>query len=172
MSCSLNLMFQEENKMRIGFASDIHRLIGGRKLMLGGVNVPHWQGELAHSDGDVVYHALAESILGALALGDLGKHFPDSDPKYKNMDSSIIVKEVVKMMEDKGFEVGNVDISITLQEPKLKPYISQMRDNIAELLKTSVDNVSVKAGTNENLDSVGMRLAVKAESIILLKEKE
>ena len=158
--------------MRIGFASDIHRLVYGRKLMLAGVDVPHWQGELAHSDGDVVYHALAESILGALALGDLGSHFPDSDPKYKDIDSSILVQEVVKMMKDKGYEVNNVDISITIQEPKLKPYISQMRNNIAKLLETDVDNVSVKAGTNENLDSIGMRIAVKAESIILLKEKE
>lgn len=158
--------------MRIGFASDIHRLVYGRKLMLAGVNVPHYQGELAHSDGDVVYHALAESILGALALGDLGSHFPDSDPKYKDIDSSVLVKEVVKMMKDKGFEVNNVDISITIQEPKLKPYISLMRNNIASLLETDVENVSVKAGTNENLDSIGMRIAVKAESIILLKEKE
>ncbi len=158
--------------MRIGFASDIHRLVGGRKLMLGGVDVPHWQGELAHSDGDVVYHALAESILGALALGDLGKHFPDSDPKYKDINSAYIVSEVVKMMDEKGYEVNNVDISITIEEPKLKGYISQMRNNIAKLLNTDVDNVSVKAGTNENLDDIGMRLAVKAESIILLKEKE
>lgn len=158
--------------MRIGFASDIHRLVYGRKLMLAGVDVPHYQGELAHSDGDVVYHAIAESILGALALGDLGSHFPDSDSKYKDIDSSILVKEVVKMMKDKGYEVNNVDISITIQEPKLKPYISQMRNNIAELLETDVNNVSVKAGTNENLDSIGMRIAVKAESIILLKEKE
>ncbi len=158
--------------MRIGFASDIHRLVGGRKLMLGGVDVPHWQGELAHSDGDVVYHALAESILGALALGDLGKYFPDSDPKYKDINSAYIVSEVVKMMDEKGYEVNNVDISITIEEPKLKGYISQMRNNIAKLLNTDVDNVSVKAGTNENLDDIGMRLAVKAESIILLKEKE
>ena len=158
--------------MRIGFASDIHRLVGGRKLMLGGVDVPHWQGELAHSDGDVVYHALAESILGALALGDLGSHFPDSDPQYKNIDSSILVKHVVKMMDEKGYAVNNVDISITLQEPKLKPFIEQMRQNIASLLNVDVDAISIKAGTNENLDAVGMRLAVKAESIILLKEKE
>lgn len=158
--------------MRIGFASDIHRLVGERKLMLGGVHVPHWQGEMAHSDGDVVYHALAESILGALALGDLGKHFPDGNPKYKDIDSSFIVKGVVKMMEDKGYEVGNVDISITLEEPKLKPYIQKMRENIASLLKVDVDCVSVKAGTNESMDAVGMRLAVKAESIVLLKEKE
>ena len=158
--------------MRIGFASDIHRLVGERKLMLGGVHVPHWQGEMAHSDGDVVYHALAESILGALALGDLGKHFPDGNPKYKDIDSSFIVKGVVKMMEDKGYEVGNVDISITLEEPKLKPYIQKMRENIASLLKVDVDCVSVKAGTNESMDAIGMRLAVKAESIVLLKEKE
>ena len=170
--CSSNLTCQEENNMRIGFASDIHRLVGGRKLMLGGVDVPHWQGELAHSDGDVVYHALAESILGALALGDLGSHFPDSDPQYKNIDSSILVKHVVKMMNEKGYAVNNVDISITLQEPKLKPFIEQMRQNIASLLNVDMDAVSIKAGTNENLDAVGMRLAVKAESIILLKEKE
>ena len=158
--------------MRIGFASDIHRLVYGRKLMLAGVDVPHWQGELAHSDGDVVYHALAESILGALALGDLGKHFPDNDPQYKDINSAILVQRVVEMMEEKGYVVNNVDISITIQEPKLKPYISAMRENIASLLKVDLDSVSVKAGTNENMDAVGMRLAVKADSIILLKEKE
>ena len=165
-------MCQGGNKMRIGFASDIHRLVGGRKLMLAGVDVPHWQGELAHSDGDVVYHALAESILGALALGDLGRHFPDNDPQYKDINSAILVERVVKMMEDKGYLVNNVDISIYIEEPKLKPYIEQMRENIASLLKVEIDDVSVKACTNENLDAVGMRLAVKADSIILLKEKE
>ena len=158
--------------MRIGFASDIHRLVEDRKLILAGVVVPSPKGELAHSDGDVVYHALAESILGALALGDLGTHFPDSDPKYKNIDSSILVKEVVKMMKDKGFVVGNVDISITLESPKLKPFIFSIRENVASLLETSIDNVSLKAGTNEKLDAIGAGEAVKAESIILLKEKE
>ena len=172
ISCSSNLTFQEENNMRIGFASDIHRLMGGRKLMLGGVNVPHWQGEVAHSDGDVVYHAIAESILGALALGDLGTHFPDSDPAYKDIDSSKLVKKVVEMMDEKGYKVNNVDISITLQEPNLKPFISQMRNNVAELLNVEAEQVSIKAGTNENLDALGMQLAVKAESIILLTEKE
>ena len=158
--------------MRIGFASDIHRLVAGRDLILSGVKVPHWQGELAHSDGDVVYHALAESILGALALGDLGTHFPDSDPQYKNIDSSILVQRVVKMMDEKGYVVNNVDISITLEQPKLKPYIAQMRENIAKLLNVEVECVSVKAGTNEGLDAIGLQMAVKAESIILLKEKE
>ena len=158
--------------MRIGFASDIHRLVEGRKLILGGVVVPYHLGELAHSDGDVVYHALAESILGALALGDLGTHFPDNDPQYKNIDSAIIVQRVVAMMLEKDYEVNNVDISITLEEPKLKSFIPHMRENIARLLKVKVGSVSVKAGTNEKLDAVGNLQAVKAESIILLKEKE
>ena len=164
-------MSRGKSNMRIGFASDIHRLVEGRKLILGGVIIPASFGELAHSDGDVVYHALAESILGALALGDLGKHFPDSDPKYKDIDSSILVKEVVKMMNDKSYRVGNVDISITLEQPKLKPYIEDMRKNIAGLLGIDMDKVSVKAGTNEKLDDIGQGLAVKAESIILLEEK-
>lgn len=165
-------MCQERNNMRIGFASDIHRLVDGRKLILGGVVIPAPFGELAHSDGDVVYHALAESILGALALGDLGTHFPDSDSKYKDIDSSVLVKEVVKLMNEHGYAVGNVDISITLEKPKLKDYISPMRKNIASLLGVDVDSVSVKAGTNEGLDEIGKGLAVKAESIVLLKEKE
>ena len=158
--------------MRIGFASDIHRLAEGRKLILAGVVIPHALGELAHSDGDVVYHALAESILGALALGDLGTHFPDNDPKYKDIDSSILFKEVVKMMLYKNYEVNNVDISITLETPKLKDFIPLMRNNVAKLLSVNLDQVSIKAGTNEKLDATGMGLAVKAESIILLKEKE
>ena len=158
--------------MRIGFASDIHRLVEDRKLILGGVVIPYHLGELAHSDGDVVYHALAESILGALALGDLGTHFPDSDSQYKDIDSAILVQKVVAMMFDKGYEVNNVDISITLEEPKLKSFIPLMRENIASLLKVKIDAVSIKAGTNEKLDAIGNLLAVKAESIILLKEKE
>ena len=165
-------MFQGRNNMRIGFASDIHKLVENRKLILAGVVVPFELGELAHSDGDVVYHALAESILGALALGDLGTHFPDSDNKYKNIDSSLLVKEIVKMMNDKGYQVGNVDVSISLEKPKLKDYILAMRKNIATLLNVDVDKVSVKAGTNEKMDAVGRGEAVKAESIILLEEKE
>ena len=157
--------------MRIGFASDIHQLVENRKLILAGVVVPFEKGEKAHSDGDVVYHALGESILGALDLGDLGKFFPDSDDKYKDMDSSLIIKEIVKMMEDKGYTVNNVDISITLERPKLKDYILNMRENIARLLKVNIDQVSVKAGTNEKIDELGKGNAVKAESIVLLIEK-
>ena len=165
-------MYRGRNSMRVGFASDIHRLVEGRKLILGGVVVPSPLGELAHSDGDVVYHALAESILGALALGDLGTHFPDSDDKYKDIDSSLLVKEISSLMEKEGYEIGNVDISITLEQPKLKNYILEMRNNIGNLLNTDIKNVSVKAGTNEKMDDLGKGLAVKAESIVLLKEKE
>ena len=158
--------------MKIGFASDIHRLVEGRELILSGVIVPFDKGELAHSDGDVVYHALAESMLGALALGDLGTHFPDSDPKYKNINSALLVEEVIKMVFAKGYEVGNVDISITLEKPKLKPFIGDMCQNIAKLLRVNIDCVSVKAGTNEGMGDIGKGEAVKAESIVLLKEKE
>ena len=158
--------------MRIGFASDIHRLVEGRRLILAGVVVPFELGEEAHSDGDVVYHAVAESILGALALGDLGKHFPDSDSKYKDIDSSILVKEVVEMMKNKGCRINNIDVSITLEKPKLKDYIEAMRANLANLLETGIENVSIKAGTNERVGPLGRNEAVKAESIVLLKEAE
>lgn len=157
--------------MRIGFASDIHELVEKRKLILAGVVVPFEKGEKAHSDGDVVYHALGEAILGALALGDLGSHFPDNDDKYKNMDSSIIIKEIKKMMDERNYKIGNVDISITLEKPKLKDYINQMRNNVSNLLETSIDNVSIKAGTNEKMDALGRGEAVKAEAIVLLVSK-
>ena len=158
--------------MRIGFASDIHRLGEGRKLMLAGVHVPAPFGEQAHSDGDVVYHACAEALLGALALGDLGKHFPDTDDQYKDMDSSIIMKRVVSLIKEKGYIVNNIDVSVTLEKPKLKDYIIAMRQNLASLLETSLDNVSIKAGTNEGLDALGRGEAVKAEAIVLLKEAQ
>ena len=157
--------------MRIGFASDIHQLVENRKLILAGVVVTFEKGEKAHSDGDVVYHALGESILGALALGDLGTHFPDNDDKYKDMDSSLIIKEVTRLMDERGYKVNNIDISITLEKPKLKPYIENMRQNIARLLNTDISNVSLKAGTNEKMDEIGKGNAVKAESIVLLIEK-
>ena len=140
--------------MRIGFGTDIHRLVEGRKLMLAGVHVPASFGELAHSDGDVIYHASMDAILGALALGDIGKHFPDTDARYKDIDSSELFKRVVVLMKDKGYKVNNIDIMVTLEKPKLKDYIETMRNNIANILETSIDNVSVKA-----------------EVIVLLKEE-
>ena len=158
--------------MRIGFASDIHRLVEGRKLILAGVVVPFALGELAHSDGDVVYHAVGESILGALALGDLGTHFPDNDNQYKDIDSSILIRRIVEMMKERNYVINNIDISITLEKPKIKNYIQAMRENLAKLLETNIENVSVKAGTNEGVGPLGRGEAVKAEAIVLLKEKE
>ena len=156
---------------RIGFSKDIHKLVENRKLIIGGVVVPFEKGELAHSDGDVLYHALAESILGALALGDLGKHFPDNSDETLNMDSSVIVSRVVQMMEERRYEVNNVDIFVSLEKPKLKDYILAMRENIARLLKTNIDQVSVKAGTNEGFGEVGQGDAIEASSIVLLRRK-
>ena len=156
--------------MRIGFGNDIHRLVEGRKLILAGVHVPAPFGELAHSDGDVVYHALMDAILGALALGDIGKHFPDNDNAYKDIDSYDLVKKVASMMKDKGYTINNIDVTITLEKPKVKDYILSMRENIAKLLNTDLDNVSVKAGTNEGLDAIGRGEAVKAEVVVMLKE--
>ena len=157
--------------MRIGFGTDIHRLVEGRKLVLAGVHVPAPFGELAHSDGDVIYHACMDAILGALALGDIGKHFPDTDVCYKDIDSSELFKKVVVLMKDKGYKINNIDVMVTLEKPKLKDYVELMRHNIAHILETSIDNVSVKAGTNEGLDALGRGEAVKAEVIVLLKEE-
>ena len=153
---------------RIGFSKDIHRLVENRKLIIGGVVVPFEKGELAHSDGDVLYHALAESILGALALGDLGKHFPDTSDETLNMDSSLIVSKVVTMMEEKGYKVNNTDIFVSLEKPKLKDYIETIRHNVATLLKVDIERVSVKAGTNEKMGPVGEGLAIEASAITLL----
>ena len=157
--------------MRIGIGTDIHRLVVGRKLIIAGVEIPSPVGELAHSDGDVLYHALSDAILGALALGDIGIYFPDTLDETSNMDSSDIVRFVYDKMNERNFEIGNVDINITLEQPKLKNYRQQMRENVAKLLNTSIDNISIKAGTNEGLDDVGHGLAIRVDAIVLLNEK-
>lgn len=157
--------------MRIGIGTDIHRLVVGRKLIIAGVEIPFPVGELAHSDGDVLYHALSDAILGALALGDIGIYFPDTLDETSNMDSSDIVRFVYDKMNERNYEIGNVDINITLEQPKLKNYRQQMRENVAKLLNTSVDNISIKAGTNEGLDDVGHGLAIRVDAIVLLNEK-
>ena len=156
---------------RVGFSKDIHRLVENRKLIIAGVVVPFDKGEDAHSDGDVLYHALAESILGALALGDLGKHFPDTSEETLNMDSGLIVKKVCEMMNEKGYEVNNVDIFVSLEKPKLKDYIEAMRINVAKLLNVDLDSVSIKAGTNEKMGPIGEGKAIEASSYIMLKKK-
>lgn len=157
---------------RIGFSSDIHRLVRGRQLILGGINIPFDKGSLAHSDGDVVMHAISEAILGALSLGDLGEHFPDSDSSTENMDSSIILKYVMKLMEKSGFEINNIDVSIQLERPKLSEYKVMIRENLSKCLDININRISIKAGTNEQMDSVGSGLAIKADAIVLLKKKD
>lgn len=155
---------------RIGFSRDIHKLVEGRDLLLGGVKIPYHLGELAHSDGDVLYHALAESILGALAMGDLGKHFPDTSDETLNMDSSIIVKKCYGFAKERGYHIVNVDLTITLEKPKLRNYIDQIRENISKILEINIDCVSVKAGTNEGCGEIGRNEAISAESIVLLEK--
>ena len=158
--------------MRVGLGSDIHKLVEGRKLILAGVAIPFEKGELAHSDGDVVYHAIGDAVLGALALGDLGKFFPDNDPTYKDMDSAIILKNIVGKMKELGYRLNNLDVNVSLEQPKIRKYIDEMRNNIAKIFEADVQGVSVKAGTNEGLDAVGQGLAVKADCIVSLKKEE
>ena len=156
---------------RIGHGEDIHALVEGRKLSLGGVNSPFEKGLLGHSDADVVYHALSDALLGAIAGGDIGQLFPTNDPLYDNLDSSIIVKECYRLVKEKGYKINNVDISIAAEKPHLMKHLDEMRKNIAELLETSIENVSLKAMTNEGFDAVGEGKAIRATAIALI-EKE
>ena len=156
---------------RIGHSIDIHRLVKDRKLILGGIEIPFELGLLGHSDADVLLHAVSESILGALALGDLGKFFPDTDEKYKGIDSKVLTSEVVKMMEEKGYEVNNIDCLLIMEKPKMRPYIDTIRESIANLLHTSIENVNVKATTKEKLGEIGRGEAIDAHSVIMLRKK-
>ena len=158
--------------MRIGLGYDVHQLVEGRKLMLGGIEVQHSLGLLGHSDADVLIHAIMDSILGALALGDIGKIFPDTDMKYKNIDSKILLSEVCDIMFSKGYKIGNLDTVVAAQEPKLAPYILSMRQCIADILKTDVENISIKATTTERLGFEGRCEGISAQSIVLLVENK
>ncbi len=157
---------------RIGFAKDIHCLKENRPLILGGVKIPFSRGLEGHSDADVVLHAVTESIFGALAVGDLGSHFPTNDDRYLNLDSSFFVKEAYRIMKEKGYSINNIDVMIVAEKPKLSPYIQVMRENIASLLHTDIDNISIKAGTNEGNDALGRNEAIEATSIVMLKKDQ
>ena len=158
--------------MRIGHGYDVHRFAKGRKLMLCGVEVDYELGLLGHSDADTALHALADSILGALALGDIGKLFPDSDPRYKDADSALLLAEVMRLAGEKGYELGNCDITIVAQEPKLAPYIESMRRRIAEICGCDIDDVSVKATTEEGLGFTGTLEGIAAHAVCLLQKRE
>lgn len=157
--------------MRVGFGYDSHRLVEGRPLMLGGLHVPHHLGSLGHSDADVLLHALCDALLGAVALGDIGSHFPDTDPAYKGADSRKLLAAVVKLINDKGWNVGNVDCTVVLERPKLRPHIDGMRTVIAELLGVALDAVSVKATTNEKMGFAGREEGVCAYAVALLERE-
>lgn len=154
--------------LRIGHGYDVHRLVPDRRLILGGVEIPHVTGLLGHSDADVLLHAIADALLGALALGDIGKHFPDTDPKYKGADSLQLLSFVVSLIHSKGWTVGNVDATVIAQAPKLSPYIEEMRANIARVLAVSPNRVSVKATTEEHLGFTGEKLGISAHAVALL----
>lgn len=156
--------------MRIGQGYDVHRLVEGRKLILGGVEIPYEKGLLGHSDADVLLHALMDALLGAAALGDIGKLFPDHDPAYAGADSLKLLEQVAAVLEQEHFRVGNVDCTVVAQRPKLAPYILQMRQNIAETLGIDPDRVSVKATTEEGLGFTGEGLGIAAQAIALLEE--
>ncbi len=156
--------------MRIGQSTDIHRFAENRKLVLGGVEIPYEKGLLGHSDADALTHAVAEAILGALALGDLGHHFPDTDPKWEGVNSLIILKEVGKMMRDLGYRIGNIDSLILIEKPKMAPHIEEMRHNFAEALDCDISRVSVKATRGEGLGFVGRQEGVLAQAVVLLVE--
>ncbi|HUF04890.1 MAG TPA: 2-C-methyl-D-erythritol 2,4-cyclodiphosphate synthase [Aridibacter sp.] len=157
--------------MRIGYGNDIHRLEEGRKLVLGGIEIPFEKGSVGHSDGDALLHSITDAVLGALALGDIGTHFPDTDERWKDSDSTLFLSEAARLSREKGLEVMNVDSTISIERPKLRPFIDEMRKNIAEALGVPVESVNVKAKTAEGLGEIGNGLAVRAEAIVLLNSK-
>ena len=154
--------------IRIGHGYDVHRLVPDRPLIIGGVSIPHEKGLLGHSDADVLLHAISDALLGALALGDIGKHFPDTDPRYEGADSLRLLNEVFQMVTQQGWTVGNVDATVLAQAPKLAPHIEQMRRNIASALGTDPERISVKATTEERLGFTGEKLGIAAHAVCLL----
>ena len=155
--------------MRIGHGYDVHRLVEGRRLILGGVEVPHVLGLLGHSDADVLTHAVIDALLGAAGLGDIGRHFPDTDPAYAGADSLKLLDHVVELLEAQGWQVGNVDASILAQRPKLAPYLERMRENLSARMKVELGQVNVKATTEEKLGFTGAEEGIAAHAVCLLE---
>lgn len=153
---------------RIGFGYDTHRLVEGRKLILGGVEIPHHTGLLGHSDADVLLHAICDAMLGALNLRDIGFHFPDTDPRYKNADSRIFLEDAYRLIREKGFVLGNMDCTLIAEKPKINPHVPAMQAVIAGILHTDPDNISIKATTHEKTDAVGREESMIAHAVVLL----
>lgn len=155
---------------RIGQGFDIHKLVEGRKLILGGIELEYEKGLLGHSDADALAHSIIDALFGALALGDIGTHFPDNDPKYKDIDSMVLLKEAYELVKKEGYIINNLDNTIFAQAPKMKPYIPQIQEKLAEILKIDKNLISIKAKTMEEQDSVGEKKAISTQSIVLLKK--
>ena len=155
---------------RIGIGYDIHKLVEGRDLILGGVKITHEKGLLGHSDADVLIHAIIDALLGALALDDIGTLFPDTDPKYKDIDSTILLKHVYELIQSKGYKIVNIDSNIIAQAPKMMPYIPEMKAVIAPILGLETMDISIKAKTKEQLDAVGAELAIEAQAVVMLEK--
>jgi len=155
--------------MRIGEGYDAHRFESGRKLVLGGVTIPHDRGLAAHSDGDAVIHALCDALLGAAALGDIGAHFPDTDSKFRNIDSRVLLRRVAELLLQKGYKISNVDVTVLAQAPKLAPHIAAMRANLAADLNVPVDTVSVKATTTEKMGFIGREEGIAVQAVALIE---
>ena len=157
--------------MRIGIGYDVHKLVENRKLIIGGVTIPHEKGLDGHSDADVLVHAIMDSLLGALAMGDIGKFFPDTDMKYKGVDSKLLLKEVASFIDEKGYKIGNIDSVIIAQQPKMAPFIDSMRVRIAQVLEIDVEQVGVKATTTEHLGFEGRKEGISSSSVAILFKK-
>ena len=157
--------------LRIGHGYDVHAFADDRKCIIGGVEIPYEKGLLGHSDADVLLHAISDSLLGAAALGDIGKHFPDTDPQYKGADSIVLLENVVSLINSKGYAVNNIDATVIAQAPKMAPYIQQMRQNIANALKVDIDFVNVKATTEEKLGFTGRKEGISAHCVCLIESK-
>lgn len=155
--------------MRIGTGYDVHKLVEGRKLILGGVEIPYEKGLLGHSDADVLLHAIMDALLGAAALGDIGQHFPDTDPEYEGADSLKLLAEVGKILRDAGYQIGNIDATVIAQRPKLMPYLPEMRQNVAEALGIDVSQVSIKATTEEHLGFTGRGEGISTQAVALIE---
>lgn len=158
--------------MRIGIGYDVHKLVEDRKLIIGGIEIPYGKGLLGHSDADVLIHAIMDAILGALALRDIGYHFPDNDNDYKDIDSKVLLSKVYEIMKSKNYEIGNIDSVVACQAPKLASHIDDMRKTIAHILKTDIDNVSIKATTTERLGFVGRGEGISSEAVVLLERDD
>jgi len=156
--------------LRIGHGYDLHRLVEGRPLFLAGVQISHSRGLLGHSDGDVVLHAICDAVLGAMGIGDIGQHFPDTDERYRGIDSSELARHVAALMRDEGWSIGNVDVTICAEEPRLAPHRHAMRNRVADLLGAPITSISIKAKTNEGLDAIGRGEAIAATAVVLLED--